>query len=73
MLDTENAARRMVRMNDPIATYQAALLEVPEGTTRVVGGIAVTRWSRHAFEVGTWGTDNVVGSEHAAEQIVEAA
>jgi hypothetical protein len=59
-------------MNSNLADVQDAILDIPVGMTRVVYGVAITRWSDDEFEVGTWGRDeNKMGSEHAAEEIGE--
>ena len=62
-------------MNDgtekQICNIQNALLNIPTGTTRVVFGWAVTRWSKDSFEVGTMGKSSV-SSETAAEGIASS-
>ena len=60
----------MTTANDTrISNIQSALLRMSVGCTSVVFGVAVTRWAKDGFEVGTWGRGDVVGSETAAESI----
>lgn len=61
----------MTNRDDKICRVQEVLLGMPLGATGVKFGIVVTRWAKDGFELETWGCGDVVGSESAAEQIVE--
>lgn len=56
--------------DDLICNIQEAMLDIGVGNTKVVFGVAVTRWHKDGFEVGTWGKEtHLSGSEGAAEDI----
>jgi len=57
--------------SDMICKIQERLLDMGVGRTSVVHGVVATRWNEDEWEVGTWGTDDLMGSEHAAEEITD--
>jgi len=53
------------------AEIHRRLMELTVGYTTTIGGVAVTRWTAHSFEVGTFGRATV-NVDVAADQIADA-